>query len=89
MPKKIQFYRKTWVLKQHGGGFAGIYNTTAVEIEPIPFDVLSISRDEKTQSSTIHVWSQNAMDGYNTYLINVPNGVYKEINEEKDNENTN
>ena len=82
MTKRIQFHKRTWVLKQHGGGFAGIYDIKAVEIEPVPFDVLSISKDEKTQSSIIHIWSQNAMDGYNTYLINVPNGVYKQINDE-------
>jgi hypothetical protein len=83
MTNKIQFYKRTWVLKQHGGGFAGIYNTTAVEIDPVSFDVLSVKKDEKTQASTIHVWSQNAMDGYNTYLINVPSGMFKEVNDEK------
>lgn len=76
---QIQFHKPTWVLKQEGGEFAGIYNTKATMIEPIPFGVLSVDRDKKTQCSRIHVWSDGFCDGKNCFLINVPNGTFKEI----------
>ena len=76
---KIQFHEPTWVLKQEGGGLSGIYNTKATMIEPIPFGVLSVDRDKKTQCSRIHVWSDGFCDGKNCFLINVPNGLFKEI----------
>lgn len=44
---KIQFYEKTWVLKQEGGGIDGHYNTKASLLDPVPFGVLSVSKDKK------------------------------------------
>ncbi len=79
--KKIQFYEDTWCLKKEGGGFCGHYNTLAVLIAPEPFNVLYIYRDKKRGFSDIHVWSDGAMDGTNYYLVNVPNGLFKEISE--------
>ena len=81
--KRIQFHETTWVIMQKSGGFdGGIYYTEAVQIEPTPFTVLSITRDKKTQCSTIWVWNDGVMDGDSVDLINVPNGVYKQINDE-------
>jgi hypothetical protein len=77
--KQIQFYEDTWCLKKEGGGFDGYYNTKAVLIAPEPFNVLSIYRDKKRGFSDIHVWSDGCMDGRNYYLINVPNGLFREI----------
>lgn len=79
--KKIQFYEDTWCLKKEGGGFSGHYSTKAVLIAPEPFNVLYIYRDKKRGFSDIHVWSDGAMDGENYYLLNVPNGLFKEISE--------
>jgi hypothetical protein len=93
MTKKIKFHEPTWVLYRQvfSEGFTGTNQTvTAKLVKPEIFNVLSITRSKKTQASDIHVWSSN--NGANSdhiYLINVPNGVYKEINEEKHNENTN
>ena len=79
---KIQFHKRTWVLKREGGGFVGRYNTRASEIDPIPFGVLSVEKDKKTQCSRIHVWSDGACDGQNCFFINVPNGLFKQIHDE-------
>lgn len=79
---KIQFYEKTWVLKQEGGGIDGHYNTKASLLDPVPFGVLSVSKDKKKGCSSIHVWSDGMMDGDNCYLINVPNGLFKQIHGE-------
>lgn len=81
---QIQFHKPTWVLKSEGGGFDGRYNTKAVEIDSIPFGVLSVDKDKKTQCSRIHVWSDGCMDGDNLFLINVPNGLFKQIHETRD-----
>lgn len=80
---KIQFHEATWVLKEEGGGFDGHYNTSAIQIPPGPFEVLSVKRDKKKQCSEIHVWSDGCCDGSNCYLINVANGLFKEIHDEK------
>ena len=79
---KIQFHELTWVLKQEGGGFDGHYTTKATQINPVPFGVLSVEKDKKNQCSRIHVWSDGAADGNNSFLINVPNGLFKQIHDE-------
>ena len=76
---KIKFNEATWVLKQEGGGFSGDYQTRATLIDPIEFGVLSISKDKSHQCSKIHVWSDGCNDGQNCFLINVPNGLFKII----------
>ena len=80
---KIQFYEATWVLKQEGGGLSGHYNTRATMIAPISFGVLSVEKNKKTQCSRIHVWSDGCIDGDNCFLINVPNGLFREIHDER------
>jgi len=79
---KIQFHERTWVLKQEGGGFGGHYSTRAAQIDPVPFGVLSVEKDKKAQCSRIHVWSDGATDGNNCFLVNVPNGLFKQIHDE-------
>lgn len=76
---KIKFYNATWVLKQEGGGFNGNYQTRAVLLDKTEFGVLSVNKDEKTQGSIIHVWSDGVLDGTNCFLINVPNGLFEII----------
>ena len=44
--------------------------------------VLSVEKDKKAQCSRIHVWSDGAADGNNSFLINVPNGLFKQIHGE-------
>ncbi len=82
---KIQFYEQTWVLKQEGGGINGHYETRATLLYPVPFGVLSVSKDKKKGRSTIHVWSDGCIDGDNCFLINVPNGLFKQIHNENNN----
>lgn len=82
---KIQFHEKTWVLKRDvkGDFCGGVENISAALIKPIPFDVISVTRDKKTQCSTIYVWNDGCLDGGDSvYLINVPNGTYKQISDE-------
>ena len=76
---KIQFIEETWVLKQEGGGFCGRYNTKAALIKPEPFGVLKVTKDKHKQCSDIWVWSDGFCDGTNCFLINVPNGLFKQI----------
>lgn len=78
---QIQFHNPTWVLKQEGGELSGCYNTKATMVDPVPFGVLSVERDKKTQCSRIHVWSDGFLDGRNCFFINVPNGLFKEIHQ--------
>jgi len=76
---KIKFHTATWVLKQEGGGFGGHYQTRATLIDPVEFGVLSVTKDKNGQYSKIHVWSDGCVDGMNCFLINVPNGLFKII----------
>lgn len=78
---KIQFHEDTWVLKSEGGGFGGHYNIRATKLVNVPFGVLFVEKDKKTQYSQIHVWSDGCIDGDNCFLINVPNGLFKQIHE--------
>lgn len=78
---KIKFNTATWVLKQEGGGISGHYQTRATLIDPVEFGVLSVTKDKKGQCSKIHVWSDGCTDGMNCFLINVPNGLFKIIQE--------
>jgi len=80
---KIQFKERTWVLKEETVcGFTGHTAVKATQIDPEPFGVLSVTRDKKTQCSQIWVWSDGAADGANYWLVNVPNGLFKEIHDE-------
>ena len=75
----IQFVEEVWLLKSFGGGFTGHYTIKAVKIGTEPIGVLSVIKDKDKQCSKIHVWSDGACDGYNYFLINVPNGLFKRI----------
>lgn len=77
---KIQFHKPTWALLQYTlDGFTGETKVEAVEILPEPFEVLAIDRDKKTQCSEIWVGSDNCADGDSWWLINVPNGLFKQV----------
>jgi hypothetical protein len=86
MSKKIKFHEPTWVLCKQvfSEGFSGTNETvTAKLIKPVVFNVLSITRSKKTQASDIYVWnSDNGANSDRIYLINVPNGMFKEVNDE-------
>ena len=83
---KIRFHEPTWVLYRQvfSEGFTGTHQTvTAKLVKPIVFNVLSIARSKKTQASDIHVWSSDTgANSDHIYLVNVPNGLYKQINDE-------
>jgi hypothetical protein len=78
---QIEFIEPTWVIKEYSGGFIGRVNHREMSQigGGIPFGVLSVSRDKKKQCSYIWVWSDGMCDGENCHLINVPNGLFKEI----------
>lgn len=80
---KIEFSEATWVIKEYTGGFNGrVCKRELSEITgKTPFGVLSVDKDKKKQCSTIWVWSDGRCDGDRCYLINVPNGLFKEIHE--------
>ena len=82
---EIEFIETAYVLKQYCGGFSGRCNTPEVtEIyKGIPFGVLSVTKNKKTQCSKIHIWSDGLCDGHSCYLINVPNGLFREIHNDK------
>lgn len=80
---QIQFIEPTWVIKEYNGGFiGGVIKREMVQIASVPFGVLSVNKDKKKQCSRIHVWSDGMCDGKNCFLINVPNGLFKEIHDE-------
>lgn len=76
---KIQFIEKTWVLQKTCEGFDGDYCVKAIQIKPVPFEVMSITKDKKKQCSDILVGSDGWCDGSSYYLINVPNGLFKQV----------
>ena len=78
---KIQFYKPCWVIISDNEGFAGDSSVRAAYIEDTPFSVIRVDRDKKTQCSQIYVWNDGSLDGRRVYLINVPNGLFKQVNE--------
>lgn len=70
---KIRFYNDTWVVKRYGGGFGGHYVHKAVCIKKdIWFEVNDI------YGLAIYVeGDKSVMDGYHTYLVNVPPELYE------------
>jgi hypothetical protein len=84
----IKFHEPTFVLEQKGGGFMGLYETKAIQIKPVPFEVISVETPPKTLTGrkpdycNILVWSDGCIDGDRQYLINVPK-VFFEVIEDK------
>ena len=79
---KIQFHKPTWCLMKYTVcGFSGTTAVKAIEIKPEEFGVLSVSKDKKSQCSKIWVASDGCCDGDNWWLINVPNGLFKQVDE--------
>lgn len=81
---KIMFHEPTWVIKQEGGGFAGQYRTVAVQVKgKTEFGVLSVENHKKQGYSNIWVWSDNCADGQNCHFLNVPNALFKRVEDEE------
>lgn len=79
---KIQFLEPTRVIYLKTGGFLGNLSQFDVkEIMPEIFEVKSIKKDKHKQCSEIYLGSDSACDGYSYYLINVPNGLFKQVND--------
>jgi hypothetical protein len=79
---KIQFYKPTWCLSQHTtDGFDGTFTIQASKISSEPFDAIKVERYKKEGYSNIHVSSDMYVDGFNCYLINVPNGLFRELHD--------
>lgn len=79
---KIKFHKRTWVLMEYTTcGFTGATAVKAIEVKPEAFGVLSVNKDKKTQCSRIWVASDGCCDGNNWWLINVPNGLFKQVDE--------
>ena len=73
---KIQFLEPTRVIYLKTGGFLGKLSRFDVkEIMPEIFEV------KHKQCSVIYLCSDAACDGYSYYLINVPNGLFKQVND--------
>lgn len=74
---KIKFIESEYVIKVISGGFDGQFERVrTIHIGTEPFGVLSVEKNKKKGCSRIHVWSDGCCDGYNCYLINVPNGAF-------------
>lgn len=82
---QIEFHESTWVIKEYSGGFTGgVFKRELIEIPAkTPFGVLSVNRDKKKQCSQIWVWSDGCCDGHRCHLINVANGLFKEIHDDQ------
>lgn len=77
---KIQFIEDCWILKRETVcGFTGNTVVKSTFVKSEPFDVLSINKNKHKQCSDIHVWSDGHRDGKNLWLINVPNGMFKQL----------
>jgi hypothetical protein len=74
---KIKFKKDTWLVKHVYGGFAGISEHKAIEVNGgIWFDI------EGIEGLNIHVeGKKNVCDGYFTYFLNVPNELFEVVNE--------
>lgn len=79
---KIQFIEPTHVICKKIGGFTGYYQRFEVkEIMPEIFEVKSIEKSKIKQCSDIYLGHDGFCDGYSYFLINVPNWIFKQINE--------
>lgn len=79
---KIQFIEPTHVIYKKIGGFTGDCQRFEVkEIMPEIFEVKSIEKSKPKQCSDIYLGNDGCCDGFAFYLINVPNGLFKQINE--------
>lgn len=78
---KIQFIEPTWVLKKESGVDYDFDKITAIELMPEVFEVKSINRDKHRQCSDIYLGCDNWVHATHYNLINVPNGLFKQINE--------
>ena len=78
---QIEFIEPTWVIKEYYGGFDGSLRKREMAnvLGSTPFGVLSVDRDKKKQCSKIRVWSDGLADGNSCYLINVPNGLFRQV----------
>jgi hypothetical protein len=80
----IQFYETSWVLEKRTGGFAGDSKVTAVQVTSLhAIPVRGITRSKKKQCSDIFWSDDGCMDGYQVHLINVPNGLFKQLPEQE------
>lgn len=80
---KIQFVKPCWVIKKiESGGFDSEEKVKAIFIEDKPFEIEKINKDKNLQASDIFVENIGGCGGESIWLINVPNGMFKIINDE-------
>lgn len=78
---KIQFTECTWVLKRTSGQDFYYDNVEAIEVLPEIFEVKSINKSKTKQCSDIYIGNDGYIPGNHYHLINVPNGLFKQVND--------